>query len=261
MHKVRLIHWRPGKAEVEISKLRAGGYEVDFEVFDGPPAMRRMKEEPPAAVIIDLTRLPSQGRDVALAVRHAKTTRHIPIVLVGGEPEKVERIQKLIPDAVYTDWNQIAPALDRAILHPLESPVVPKSILDGYADAPLLKKLGIKADTTLALIDAPPGFPKKLGELPAGVSIRNHTQDQSDLIIWFTKSQENLDQNLDDMAAAIAPKGGLWIAWPKKASGEASDLSQTVVRKIGLAAGLVDYKVCSIDETWSGLKFTRRKSK
>jgi CheY-like chemotaxis protein len=259
MHKVRLIHWKPVEAEVEISKLRAGGYEVDFEVFDGPPAMRRMKEEPPTAVIIDLTRLPSQGRDVALAVRHAKTTRHIPIVFVGGDPDKVERIQKLIPDAVYTEWNQIAQALDHAISHPLESPVVPKSLLNGYADAPLLKKLGVKADTTLALIDAPPGFPKKLGKLPDGVTIKNHTQDQSDLIIWFTKFRDDLDQNLDGIAAALAPKGGLWIAWPKKTSGEASDLSQTVVRKIGLAAGLVDYKVCAIDETWSGLKFAPRR--
>lgn len=261
MRKIRLIHWKPNEADEEVGRLQAAGYKVDFEVFDGPPAMRRMKEELPAAVIIDLNRLPFQGRDVALAVRHAKPTRHIPIVFVGGDSVKVEGIRKFLPDAVYTDWEQMAPALAQAISHPLENPVVPKTLLDGYAGAPLLKKLGIKADTSLALINAPPGFPKKLGKLPEGVSIKNHTHDQSDLIIWFTKFREDLDQNLDGIAAALAPKGGLWIAWPKKASGEASDLSQTVVRKIGLASGLVDYKVCAIDETWSGLKFAHRKAK
>lgn len=261
MHKIRLIHWKPAEVEKEIARLQAAGYEVNFEVFDGPPAMRRIREELPAAVIIDLTRLPSQGRDVALAVRYAKTTRHIPIVFVGGDGEKVEGIQKLLPDAMYTDWSQITQTLERAISHPLESPVVPKTLLDGYAAAPLLKKLGIKADTTVALVDSPPDFQKNLGKLPEGVLIRNHTQDQCDLIVWFTKFREDLDKYLDEMAAALSVKGGLWIAWPKKASGLDSDLSQTVVRKVGLSAGLVDYKICAIDKTWSGLKFARRKVK
>lgn len=261
MRKIRLIHWKPDEVGDEIARLRMAGYEVDSEIFDGPPAIRKMKEDIPEAVVIDLARLPSQGRDVALAFRHAKTTRYIPIVFVGGDPEKVEGIQKFLPDAVYADWDQIDQALDHAILHPLESPVVPKTLLDGYAEAPLLKKLGIKTGTTLALINAPPGFPNKLEKLPESVLIRNHTQDQCDLIIWFTKFREELDQNLDDMAAALAPKGGLWIAWPKRASGIDSDLTQAVVRKVGLASGLVDYKICALDETWSGLKFARRKVK
>lgn len=261
MHKIRLIHWKPDEVKENVAKLRAEGYEVNCELFDGPPAMRQMKENLPEAVVIDLARLPSQGRDVALAVQHAKPTRHIPVVFVGGDPVKVDRIQKLLPDAVYTDWDLISRDLERAILNPPKSPVFPKTLLDGYAAAPLLKKLGIRAGTIVALIDAPPDFHKKLGKLPEGVMLRKDARVASDLIIWFTKFREDFERDLGKIADSLSEGGGLWIAWPKKTSGVGSDLSQAVVRKVGLAAGLVDYKICAIDETWSGLKFARRKTK
>ena len=181
-------------------------------------------------------------------------------VFVEGEPEKVARIQELLPDAIYTSWAEIGDSLQQAIANPPAEPVVPDSTMAGYAGAPLPKKLGIKASSVVTLVDAPEGFEETLGLLPAGVTVRRDLPEQPDVILWFNRSSQDLEARLDEMCP-LARSGGLWIIWPKKASGIASDLSQTVVRETGLAAGLVDFKVAAIDATWSGLRFTQRKEK
>ncbi|MDA2937482.1 hypothetical protein MYX75_04365 [Acidobacteria bacterium AH-259-A15] len=259
MCRVRLIHWNAAEAEERAGRLRAAGYHVDYEVLDAA-GLRALRECPPAALVIDLARLPSQGRDVALAIRKYKATRHVPLVLVDGDPEKVARIKEILPDAVYTTWSGIRSSLKRAIAHPPTNPVVPRSIFDAYADTPLPKKLGIKANSVVALVGAPPGFQKTLGDLPDAVAMRTGARGRCDLAIWFAKSGKDLERRIERMGA-FAGKDGLWIVWPKKASRIATDLSQAIVRQAGLAAGLVDYKVCAIDATWTGLRFTRRKSK
>jgi hypothetical protein len=182
------------------------------------------------------------------------------LIFVGGDSDKVEGIQKLLPDAVYTTWDRILSELERAIAQPPEAPVVPSSTMAGYEGAPLHKKLGITPNTTVCLIDAPKGFEKSIPDLPDGVSFVRESPERNDLALWFVKSQRDLDKCINNVKAIVG-KGGLWIAWPKKASGVASDLTQAVVRKKGLSSGLVDYKVCSIDKTWSGLKFALRPQK
>jgi hypothetical protein len=132
--------------------------------------------------------------------------------------------------------------------------------LAGYADTLLSKKLGIVPNNVVALVNAPPGFEELLGELPEGVKLRRQTKSQRDLTIWFTRSSKELQEGIEQMAL-VAKQGPLWIAWPKKASPLGCDLTQAVVRKVGLAIGLVDYKVCAIDGVWSGLLFTRRDAK
>ncbi|MFQ5825117.1 MAG: hypothetical protein ACE5JB_13780 [bacterium] len=259
MSRVRLIHWNATEAEEYASRLRAAGYDVNAEMLDAA-GLRVLREDPPDAVVIDLSRLPSQGRDLALAIRKYKSTRYVPLVLVGGDPEKVAHIQEILPDAVYTTWSQIRSSLKRAIAHTPSDPVVPQSVFEGYSGTPLPKKLGIKANSVVVLVGAPRDFERNLGELPDGVLIRRAASGQCDLAIWFTKSRQDLESRLERMAA-LAGKDGLWIVWPKKASEITTDLSQVVVRKLGLAAGLVDYKVCAIDATWTGLRFTRRKCK
>lgn len=261
MHRIRLIHWDKAEAEVKAEELRAAGYDVDSMPFNGPPALRAMRENPPAVAIIDLSRSPSMGRDLGVALRHSKGTRHISLVFVEGDPEKTERIRKLLPDAVYTPWNRIRSALEKAIASPPSRPVVPDSVFAGYSDTPLPKKLGIKANSTLALINAPPDIEKILGQLPKGVTIRKQVRGQCDLVIWFTASRNDLEVRIENRINILSGKSGLWIAWPKKTSGMISDLSQNVVREVGLRFGLVDYKVCAIDETWSGLLFSRRNSR
>ncbi len=157
MARIRLIHWHADEAKVRAEQLRLEGYDVACDLPEPPVLLRQLRSDPPSAVIIDLSRVPSRGRDVAVALRTYKDTRAVPLVLVGGDPDKLARVRELLPDA--------------------------------------------------------------------GRIRRN----------------------------------ALWIAWPKKAASPAIDLTQQAMREAGLAAGLVDYKICSIDETWSALLFRRRK--
>jgi CheY-like chemotaxis protein len=260
MPRVRLIHWNAAEAEERIAGLRAAGYDVEHEAKISPEGFRSWRTNPPAAFVIDLTRMPSHGREVALTLRITKSTRNIPLVFVEGEPEKVERIKTHLPDAVYTTWGRIRGSLKKAISKPPSDPVVPESNLAGYSGTPLPGKLGIKPRSTVALIGAPKDFERTLGELPEGVKLKKQARGGYDLIIWFVRLRAELHDRIVQMGE-LAGDGGLWIAWPKQASGVASDLTQNVVRETGLASGLVDYKVCAIDATWSGLKFTRRKPK
>ena len=256
---MRMIHWKPAEAMDRVENLRSAGYEVTHEALS-PAVFKEMRENPPDAVVIDLSRIPSQGRDVGLGIRKYKDTRHVPLVFVEGDPGKVKGIQNLLPDAVYATWDRILEEIEQAIAHPPKAPVVPSSTMAGYEGAPLPKKLGIKPNAVIHLIDAPEGFEKSIPDLPDGVSFVGENPKHNDLVIWFVQSQKDLDKHINKVKAKVG-KGGLWIAWPKKTSGVASDLSQTAVRKKGLSTGLVDYKVCSIDKTWSGLKFTVRPQK
>lgn len=128
----------------------------------------------------------------------------------------------------------------------------------GYSETPLAKKLGIKGGFQVAIIGAPPGFRGELAGLPDGVKFVASTATSLDLILYFVKSQRDLIERFPLLASRLAPAGMLWIAWPKKASGVKTDLSDNSVRQIGLDAGLVDVKVCAVNETWSGLKFVIR---
>lgn len=128
----------------------------------------------------------------------------------------------------------------------------------GYSGTPLVKKLGITEGFRVALVGAPDGFRDKLEELPNGVSFVTSVQGQLDFVLFFAKTRSEMTRNFASLAAKLKPAGMLWIAWPKRASGVATDLSEGVVREIGLDAGLVDVKVCAVNEIWSALKFVIR---
>lgn len=128
----------------------------------------------------------------------------------------------------------------------------------GYSGTPLVKKLGIKEGFRVALVGAPRGFRDELLDLPGGVSFVTSVQGQLDLVLFFATTRSELTRNFSQLAAKLKPAGMLWIAWPKKASGVATDLSDGVVRETGLDAGLVDVKVCAVNDIWSGLKFVIR---
>ena len=258
MKSVHLIHWNAAEAKKSAAKLRAAGYSVAAQPVTAA-SLRKLGKEPPAAIVVDLSRLPVQGRDVAIALRHGKATRHIPLVFVDGDPAKVARIKRHIPNAEYTNWNRVRSSLKRAIAHPPKDPLRPTSAFAGYAGVALVKKLGIKTNGLVTLVGAPRGFEKTLGALPKGAKLKRRLRGRADLIIWFAKSRKDLERRIAQLGTA-AGTDGLWIAWPKRASGIASDLSQIVVRDIAEAHGLVDFKIAAIDEIWSGLRFTRRKA-
>jgi hypothetical protein len=130
----------------------------------------------------------------------------------------------------------------------------------GYSGTPLPKKLGIKPGSVVRLVGAPRNFRKTLGELPVGAVLREDGREAASLTLWFLPSLKELEHGIQGIAARLET-GSLWMFWPKKSSGVATDLTEQGVRGAGLSAGLVDYKVCAVDATWSGLLFTRRKGK
>jgi hypothetical protein len=181
------------------------------------------------------------------------------LVFVGGELVKVKVIKGLLPDAVYTQWDQMDDPLRKAIDSPPTDPVVPASVMAGYSGTPLPKKLGIKENAIVALVNAPNGIQEILGELPEGVVLKSGLQSIGDLTLWFVRSRVELEKGMRKMVD-FGESAGLWIIWQKKSSGAESDLTQNIVRKIGLASGLVDFKISAIDKTWSGLRFTKRRT-
>jgi hypothetical protein len=128
----------------------------------------------------------------------------------------------------------------------------------GYSGTPLVKKLGIKQGSRVALVNAPENFQTELDELPADVKFMKSTTKSLDLILFFVLSERALAKDFAKLAARLTSNGMIWIAWPKKSSGVTTDLTFDRVQRIGLDAGLVDVKICAIDDTWSGLKFVYR---
>jgi len=128
----------------------------------------------------------------------------------------------------------------------------------GYSGTPLIRKIGIKPGHRIHLHDHPASFLRDLGELPDAVKLEQRLADSTDVMVCFVESEAELKKQFSRVTGKLAPDGMLWIAWPKRASGRKTDLTEDVVRNVGLKAGLVDVKVCAIDEVWSGLKFVVR---
>ncbi len=128
----------------------------------------------------------------------------------------------------------------------------------GYSGTPLVRKLGIKAGFKLWVIDPPPNYWDLLGALPDNVSIGEPDEGRFDFIHIFATDRARLAERLGELRARIAPAGMIWVSWPKKSSQVATDLSEPLIRDLALRGGLVDVKVCAVDNTWSGLKLVIR---
>jgi hypothetical protein len=128
----------------------------------------------------------------------------------------------------------------------------------GYSGTPLPKKLGIREGSRVAVVSAPDGFARVLAPLPAGAQLRADARGRCDVVLFFVTRRAELARRFPSFVRALETDGGLWVAWPKKTSGVATDLVFDAVQQVGLGAGLIDNKVCAIDGTWSGLRFVRR---
>lgn len=257
--RVVLVHWSAAETPDRVARLEAGGYDVVCVVEMSPAVLEAIKRDPPAAFVIDLSRLPSHGRRVGEVVREQKPTRHSALVFVDGDEEKRARVRQSLPDATYTTWPGVVRALATALAHPPAAPVVPSREETGYSGTPLPKKLGIKADVVVALLGAPPDFERTLGELPRGVTLRGDLRRSPDVAMFFVTTGAALERALPKLRLVLGSGGGAWVAWPKKTSGVASDLTETIIRARAIANGLVDFKVCAIDATWSGLRLAKRR--
>ena len=282
------VHWHKDEALETVRRLRAAGHSVDYHWSTGEEAWRLLKDGPPDALAISLDRLPSHGRAVASVTTESKRLRGLPLVFVGGQPEKVAATKRTFPRATYCVESELEKVLAR--LKPFVPPdpaarkvMKSKSGSDpkptgkksaaattgpsfepapaGYSGTPLPQKLGIKPRSHVALVNAPAGFSRTLGALPTDARVESIRVDGQphDVIVLFCANRRALERSFKAAARRLEPAGGLWVSWPKKASGVATDLTEDVVRAVGLAAGLVDNKVCAIDATWSGLRFVYRK--
>jgi hypothetical protein len=130
--------------------------------------------------------------------------------------------------------------------------------MPGYSGTPLAKKLGIKPGFRVFLDAVPPDVKEELKEALAECEFSPGLKKPVDFLMVFTESREYLSEDFEHLSKQLTPAGMFWVAWPKKSSGVPTDLDENGVREIGLAAGLVDVKVCAVTEIWSGLKFVRR---
>ena len=258
MSRLVLIHWNPQEARQRAQRLRAAGHRVHLVADAKVDYLRALRAKPPQAFVINLSRLPSHGRAVGVWLRQQRPTRQAALVFVGGEPEKVAATRALLPDAVYTRWSGIRGALRRALKKPPTKPIVPGTMA-GYSGTPLPKKLAIRPGAVVALLGAPSGFERTLGALPDGVRLQKHHRGQPHLVLLFSKSRSELARRFSVAARALPEGGKLWLLWPKKTSGVRTDLNESAVRTFGLSRRWVDYKICAVDATWSGLLFSRRK--
>lgn len=256
MPTVRLIHWNEDEGLERQQQLEALGYDVSFDFSDGlAPLMREIRAGSPDAIVIDLSRLASHGREVGRAIRGSKATRHLPLVYIDGAPEKVAATRALLPDATYTTWGRARTAIDKAIARPVKNPINPGDVMSAK---PTVAKLGVKPGNRVAVLGSPKGFVETLKPLPAKVSFTARAEPAADIFLCFIRSARELCAHVLSLREVIE-RQTLWLIWPKKASGVKSDLNDNVVRETGLAAGWVDFKVCSVDQTWSGLAFKRKR--
>ena len=260
MARVRLVHWKPEEARRRVEQLADAGYDVEYEPFD-PNTLRGLAKDPPDAFVIDLTRLPSHGRDVGIYVRERKATRRVPIVFVGGAPDKVSRAKERLPDAVYAAWEDAAAAIEDAIANPAGEPgrpgVHPRRLLghspaqEARHQAGLHRRAGRRAAGLRADPRNTAGGRRAAPERRLQAR-RHHAVHQGARPPGGRRpGDEGVDGRRRAALARVAKEG----------VGVVTDVSEPVVREVGLAAGLVDYKICAIDSTWSGLLFARRKTR
>lgn len=133
------------------------------------------------------------------------------------------------------------------------------STVAGYSGTPLFKKMGIREESRVWLVGAPRGFETLLAGMPPGASVSRRLRKDLDIVVCFATEASDLFTKVETARAALPPDGSIWMAWPKKASKVPTDITEDRLREMFLPTGLVDIKVCAIDEVWSGLKFVVRK--
>ena len=256
MQRVRVIHWKPAEAEPLLEVCRAAGFAVEFEAGDLPAMARVVRRTLPDALVIDLTRMPSAGRELAFAIRHTKYMRHIPLIFVDGMPEKVEAVREKLPDATFCNRTRVPAAIRAAIRNPAVVPVAPPTVMERYGSRTTAQKLGITEGMTVALLDAPRDYATVLGTLPDHVELSEDSEGIQAVMLWFVRDPRAYQSELSRMRR-LASRSKLWVIWRK---GSTNGLTQNLIRESAIEAGLVDYKICSVDAQWSGILFAVKKS-
>lgn len=250
---VRVFHQRASEAEALVEALRGAGYRAIFRVTRGAPSIREIQEEGTSAIVIDLSRLPSHGRAIGAWVRGSKGIRHIPLIFVGGDTTKVGMIRKELPDAEYTSVDGLPAALKRA-KSPKE-PVIPRQMMEAAPGRTNAQKLGIREGTKVLVVDPPNDFERVVGAMPKAATFVENPS--ASVTLWFVHDPGEFEAAISKRRS-LAAKSKLWIVWPK---GRRDGFNGDFVRARALKVGLVDYKICSLGETWSGMLFAVEKAR
>ena len=254
MSGVRVIHWRSAEAGPLLHACRKTLLEVDYLEGDGAAVTRAIRAKLPDVVVIDISRLPSHGREVAIWLRGAKSTCGIPIIFIGGQPAKVAAIRELLPDADYCEIGDIAAVVKRILkTGPSRDLAAPPGMMERAREKPAAQKLGIVAGAAVCVVEPPREFPALLGDLPDGVEVQ---EGPASLTLWFLHDRESFLASLRQMRT-MAARTKLWLLWRK---GSGSGITQNAVRDAAREVGLVDYKICSVDVHWSAMLFARKKT-
>ena len=242
MPRVLLIHWNEEEARERATLLNQEGVSVAAIVSSGGDTMKTLKQSPGIdAFVISLERMPSHGREVGKFLREVKSTRYLPLIYIESpSEEKTALVRDVLPDAIFTSWAGLGKVLKT--LSPVVDPIVPG--LNVASDKPLQNKLGMVANMRVGLAGAPDEFEELLGDLPQG--LRFIDRGKADLWFWFVRSAEELHTEMGYMGL----RSPLWICWMKGTS-----VKLPMIRRAANEMGLVDYKVCSISDTWSGMIF------
>jgi hypothetical protein len=215
-----------------------------------PSPYAKIRALNPRAVVFDMTRVPSHARYVAAEIRAHKGIRHIPLVFVDTSATALEQTRAMFPDATFTTRAKLLAALKK--VKPLADPATPPLLGSGR---PTALKLGIRAGMRVAVFDPPGGYAKVLGSLPEGVELVEEPAETLPMTLWFVQDPDEYLAGLRRMRR-WANQGRVWVVYPK---GNRTPLTQFTVREGAMAFGMVDYKVCSLDATWTGLAFTVKK--
>ena len=249
MVRVLVIHRDSTEAIERASGLCALGFDAAPYLSLGAKGFRGIRQDPPQIILIDLTRLPSYGKAMGVLLRQQKSLGAIPLVFVEGDPDKAAQVRALLPDALYTTWERVPAAIGKALRQAPSEVLPPRD-----PGTPLLTKLAIGEHSRVAVLHPPEGF-----ALP-GVLTQKQVGD-ADVVMAFFRSSVALSRELPEIAGMIRKGRRVWVLWPKKASGTQSDLTMVRIREMALPFGLVDYKVCAVDTTWSAMTLAKRRSR
>jgi CheY-like chemotaxis protein len=253
MPRIRLLHWNAREAEATQAALMRAGCQVEYDPQFDSALMRRWREDPPAAFVIDLSRLPSHGREIAIALRQSPKTRQVPIVFCDGAPEKVKQIRDVLPDAAYCAGDELVKTLQN--VEPVQTPVKPLDMMNQYGQRTVAQKLGIREGSTVALVNPPRNVNKILGNMPGQIEF---VERNAGVTLCFVHSIDDLRADMSE-ARSLAGKTKLWFIWRKQSAPANDGIVEAMVRDTGIDLGLVDYKICSVDATWTAMLFARKK--
>jgi hypothetical protein len=258
---VRLICWKEADAARHAAELRRAGDRVIADPLANPGgAVRYFRELNPDAVVIDLDRLPSHGRELGMSLRASKSTCHLPLIFAGGIAEKIDPIRSAIPGVIFTAWSDVATAVERAMAQPAAPRLHARELPKSTGAGALERKLDIKSQTiftVMALHGDASWFSELLTSIPDGAVVQRRIDRSTTLALFVVDARRDLVRAFGLAKASLPAGASFWIVHPKQTSPLAADFNQDIVRETGISHGFVDYKVCAIDKDWSALKFAR----